>query len=173
MRRIILVSIIALAFFLAFVPITNAEMAKEGSGNYRAGKSGTFEVMSMGKDRLQMNYDEAGAFVEAPENSPFENASFRVIGSLHAVNKKFIGNGSILITCPNGDQIFGTFQNEGVLGVGPTGGSIKLIGGTGACTGIQGKMEMLPRPAVKTSKKGTYQGIGIGKITWKIPQKKK
>ena len=166
MRRIILVSIIALAFLLAFVPISKAEMAKEGSGNYRVGKSGTFEVMSMGKDRLQMNYDEAGAFVEAPENSPFENASFRAIGSLHAVNKKFTGSGAILITCPNGDQIFGTFQSEGVLGVGPT-------GGTGACTGIQGKMEMLPRPAVKTSKKGAYQGIGIGKINWKIPQKKK
>ncbi len=173
MRRIILVSIIALAFLLAFVPISKAEMAKEGSGNYRIGKSGTFEVMSMGKDRLQMNYDEAGAFVEAPENSPFENASFRAIGSLHAVNKKFTSSGAILITCPNGDQIFGTFQSEGVLGVGPTGGTIELIGGTGACTGIQGKMEMLPRPAVKTSKKGAYQGIGIGKINWKIPQKKK
>jgi hypothetical protein len=158
-----------IAFLLVFVPISKAEMAKEGSGDVRSGKSGTFEVMMMGKDRLQMNFDEAGVFVEAPENSPFENASFRVIGTLHAINNKFNGSGSVVVTCANGDQIFGTFQNEGILGVGPTGGFVELIGGTGACTGIEGKLEMLPRPAVKTSKKGSYQGIGIGKVTWKIP----
>jgi hypothetical protein len=169
MKRIIVVSIVALVFLLAFVPISKADMAKEGSGNYRVGKSGTFEVMMLGKDRLQMNYDEAGTFVEAPKNSPIENASLRIIGTLHAVSKKFTGSGAMLITCPNGDQIFGTYQNEGVLGVGPTGGFVKLVGGTGACTGIEGKLEIMPRPAVKSSKKGTYQGIGIGKITWKIP----
>ena len=146
-----------------------AEMAKEGSGMYRAGKSGTFEVMMMEEGQLQMNYDEAGVLVEGPENSPFTNASFRVLGTLFAVNKKFKGTGAIVLTRPNGDQIFGTYTNEGVLGVGPTGGFIKLIGGTGECTGITGKMEMMPRPAVKSSKKGIYQGLGIGKITWKIP----
>jgi hypothetical protein len=164
-----MVSVLVLAFLLAFMPISKAEMAKEGSGDYRGAKSGTFDVLMLGKDRLQMNYDEAGAFVDAPKNSPLENASFRVIGSLHSVNKKWTGAGSILITRPNGDQIFGTFQNEGVLGVGSTGGTIELVGGTGECTGITGKMELLPRPAVKASKKGAYQGIGIGKITWKIP----
>ena len=169
MRRKILVSILSLVFLLTFVPISSAEMAKEGSGNYRSAKSGTFEVLMLGKDRLQMNYDEMGAIVEAPKNSPIENASFRVIGTLYAVNKKWTGSGALLITCANGDQVFGTYQNEGILGVGPTGGFIKLIGGTGECAGIEGKMEMLPRPAVKPSKKGTYQGIGIGKITWRIP----
>jgi hypothetical protein len=45
-------------------------MAKEGSGHYRSGKSGTFDVIALGKDRFQLNYDETGAIVEAPENSP-------------------------------------------------------------------------------------------------------
>lgn len=146
-----------------------AELAKEGSGEYRGAKSGTFEVLPLGKDRIQMNYDETGAIVEAPENSPLTNASYRVLGTLHAINGKFKGSGAIIVTRPNGDQVFGVYKNEGVLGVGPTGGFIELIGGTGECTGIEGKMEMLPRPAVKPSKKGTYQGIGVGKITWKIP----
>ncbi len=60
-------------------------------------------------------------------------------------------------------------KNEGILGVGPTSGVMEIIGGTGECTGIEGTLEMLPRPKVKSSKKGTYQGIGIGKISWKIP----
>lgn len=169
MRRIILVSISSIAFLLTFVIVSNAEMAKEGNGNYRTGKSGTMNIMMMGKDMLQMNYDESGAFVEAPDNSPFKNASYRSIGTLNAINKDFKGSGAVLITCTNGDQIFGIYQSTGVLGVGPTSGSIEFLGGTGECTGIKGKMEILPRPAVKPSKKGTYQGIGIGRVTWKIP----
>ena len=155
--------------FLFSASLIYAELAKEGSGEYRGAKSGTFDVLPLGKDRLQMNYDEAGAFVEAPENSPLTNASYRVIGTLHSINGKWKGNGAMVVTRPNGDQVFGVYKNEGVLGVGSTGGFIELIGGTGECTGIEGKMEFLPRPAVKPSKKGTYQGIGIGKITWKIP----
>jgi hypothetical protein len=146
-----------------------AELAKEGSGEYRGAKSGTFEVMPLGKDRIQMNYDETGAIVEAPENSPLTNASYRVIGTLHAINGKYKGSGAMRVTRPNGDQVFGVYKSEGVLGVGITSGLIELIGGTGECTGIEGKIEFLPRPSVKPSKKGTYQGIGVGKITWKIP----
>jgi hypothetical protein len=58
---------------------------------------------------------------------------------------------------------------DGVLGAGPTGGGADIIGGTGVCSGIQGKIDFMPRPAVKASKQGTYQGIGIGKVSWKIP----
>jgi len=68
--------------------ILYAEMAKEGSGTYRSGKSGIYEVLKLGKDRLQMNYDETGVFVESPENSPLTNASYRVLGTLHAINGK-------------------------------------------------------------------------------------
>ena len=146
-----------------------AEMAKEGSGDYRSGKSGTFEIIKLGEGRLQMNYDEQGAMVEAPENSPFLNTSYRALGSLHSINGKYKSNGSIVFTCPNGDQIYGVMATDGVLGVGPTEGGADLIGGTGACSGIQGRIEFMPRPAMKASKRGTYQGIGIGKVSWKIP----
>ena len=146
-----------------------AEMAKEGSGEYRSAKSGTFEVIQLGEGRIQMNYDEQGAMVDAPENSPFFNASFRALGTLHAINGKYKSNGSLVFTCPNGDQFFAVIAADGVLGAGPTGGGADLIGGTGACSGIQGKIDFMPRPVVKASKQGTYQGIGIGKVSWKIP----
>jgi hypothetical protein len=161
--------LLALLLLIMAGTVVGAEMAKEGSGDYRSGKSGTFEILKMSEGRLQMNYDETGVLVESPKNSPFTNASFRVLGTLFAVNKKFKGSGAMVLTRPNGDQIFGTFTHEGVLGVGPTGGFIELIGGTGECTGIEGRMEMMPRPSVKSSKKGIYQGLGIGTITWKIP----
>ena len=146
-----------------------AEMAKEGSGHYRSGKSGTFDVIVLGKDGFQMNYDETGAIVEAPENSPLTNATYRTIGTQHGFEGKFKGSGGLVLTRSNSDQIFGVYKFEGVVETGIQTGIIEIIGGTGECAGIEGTMEMLPRPVLKTSKDGTYQGIGIGKITWKIP----
>ena len=146
-----------------------AEMAKEGSGHYRSGKSGTFDVIALGKDRFQLNYDETGAIVEAPENSPLTNATYRTIGTQHGIEGKFKGSGGLVLTRPNGDQIFGVYEFDGVVETGIQTGIIEIIGGTGECAGIEGTMEMLPRPVLKTSKEGAYQGIGIGKITWKIP----
>lgn len=163
---VLLVAVFGL-FFAAFTAY--AEMAKEGSGEYRGAKSGTFEVVKLGEGRLQMNYDEQGAMVDAPENSPFFNASFRALGTLHAINGEYKSYGSLVFTCPNGDQVYAVIAADGVLGAGPTEGGADLIGGTGACSGIQGKIDFMPRPAVKSSKQGTYQGIGIGKVSWKIP----
>lgn len=154
---------------LLSVSLTYAEMVKEGSGHYRSGKSGTFDVIALGKDRFQLNYDETGAIVEAPENSPFTNATYRTIGTQHGIEGKFKSSGGLVLTRPNGDQIFGVYELDGVVGAGQLNGIIKIIGGTGECAGIEGTMEMLPRPVLKTSKEGTYQGIGIGKVTWKIP----
>ena len=149
--------------------VVGAELAKEGSGDFRGAKSGTFEVLRLGEGRIQMNWDEKGAYSEAPENSPFINATFHAIGTLHGFKGKFKAHGGVLITRPNGDQIFGVIVVEGILGQGPTGGVIELIGGTGECSGITGKIEPLPRPKVKSSKKGSYQQIVVGKVTWKIP----
>jgi len=160
--------IIALGLVLSAFAVY-AEMAKEGSGEYSSGKSGTFEVIKLGEGRLQMNYDEQGAMVDAPENSPFFNSSFRALGTLHSIDGKYKSHGSLVFTCPKGDQIFAVIAADGVLGVGPSAGGADIIGGTGDCTGIQGRIDFMPRPAVKPSKEKTYQGIGIGKVSWKIP----
>ncbi|MBW2428904.1 MAG: hypothetical protein JRF56_08100 [Deltaproteobacteria bacterium] len=82
-----------------------AEMAKEGSGHYRSGKNGTFDVIALGKNRFQLNYDETGAIVEAPDNSPLENATYRTIGTQHGFEGKFKGNGGLVLTRPNGDHL--------------------------------------------------------------------
>ena len=146
-----------------------AEMAKEGSGDYAMGKSGTIKVLKLGEGLAQMNWDENGVFVSAPENSPFEFASYRLIGSSHIIKGKYKGKGGALFTRPNGDQIFGLVESEGEFGKKVTGGTITIIGGTGECAGIEGLLEIGPRPAVKTSMEEIYQGVGFGKISWKIP----
>lgn len=144
-------------------------MAKEGSGDYRAGKSGTISIMEMGEGRLQLNWDETAVMVDAPENSPFVNASFRSIGTIHSIKGKTEGSGAISFTCANGDKIFGVINMGGEYMSGPTRGIIDFIGGTGQCAGIEGQIELLPRPKIVPSKDGTYQQIGIGKVSWKLP----
>ena len=161
--------IFALLLIIPAGTVVGAEMAKEGSGDYRSGKSGTSAVLAMGKERLQMNFEETGVVVLAPENSPLHNASFRNMGSLHANKGKWKGSGFIEFTRPNGDKIYATFEGEGVLGGGRSKSVVTFVGGTGTCTGIEGTMELGNTPGIKPAKKGTWQGITVGKFNWKIP----
>ncbi len=155
--------------FLFFTISAHAELAKEGSGDLEIGKSGTLKIIKLGEGRAQMNYDETGVIVSAPENSPFAFASYRIIGSNHIIEGKYAGKGGGVFTRPNGDQIFGIVESEGEFGKKVSGGKITLIGGTGECAGIEGVYEIGPRPEVKTSLEGIYQGVGFGKVSWKIP----
>ena len=98
-----------------------------------------------------------------------ETASFRDIGTLHAIKGKWKGSGFVEWTLPNGDKVYGTFEGEGVLGGGPSKSVIKLVGGTGTCAGIEGTMETRNTPGIKPAKKGVYNGITVGKFNWKIP----
>jgi hypothetical protein len=167
--RISMAIMFALLLLITAGTVIGAEMVKEGSGDYRSGKSGTFEVIAMGKERVQMNFEEIGVVVSAPENSPLHNASFRGIGTLHAIKGKWKGNGFVEWTRPNGDKVFGTFEGEGVLGGGPSKSVVKFVGGTGTCTGIEGTLEIGNTPGIKPAKKGVYNGISVGKFNWKIP----
>ena len=164
-------ALLLLILGLILTPYTiSAEMVKEGSGMLRTGKSGNLQALKMQEGHVQVNWKEMGAVVEAPENSPFVNASFAAMGTLYSVDGKFQSNGAIVFTCANGDKIYGRIVDVvGVRGTGPSSGGITITGGTGACSGISGDMELMPRPTVKTSEKGTYQGIGIAKVSWKIP----
>jgi hypothetical protein len=146
-----------------------AEMAKEGSGDYKSAKSGTFEVLAMGKERVQMNYQEMGVVVGAPENCPIYNATFTDIGTLHAINGKFESSAFLEYTCTNGDKVYATTNAVGMLGSGVDSGIATFVGGTGSCEGIQGTIEYKKGAQLKPSKKGTYSGISVGKLNWKIP----
>jgi hypothetical protein len=152
--RIVLFLIsLVLVFSVSF---SYAEMAKEGSGMYRAAKSGKLTIMKFEDGHYQANWDETGAMVVAPENSPFVNASFRTLGTIYEINGERRGTGAVTFTCPNGDKIFATVSFGTQSKAGESHGTANIIGGTGQCSGIQGKIELLPRPKVMPSQKGTY-----------------
>ena len=145
-----------------------AEWEKEGSGHYRSAKQQTFEVLSMGDDRRQVNMSQLGMVVDAPENSPFQHATFRAVGTLHVIGKEFSGSGFIEFVCTNGDKIYATYTTKGLSR--KTQDSVcTIVGGTGECTGIQGVVKLDYGPRVKPAKKGAGQGFSVGAVTWKIP----
>ncbi|MDJ0819021.1 MAG: hypothetical protein QNJ58_22610 [Desulfobacterales bacterium] len=169
MIRISMTILFALLLIITAGNAISAEMAKEGSGDYRSGKTGTFEALAMEKERVQMNYEETGVVVYAPENSPLYNASFRVLGTLHAIKGKWKGSGFVEFTRPNGDKVYTTYEGEGVLGGGPSKSFHTFVGGTGTCAGIEGTLELGNTPGIKPAKKGVYNGSSVGKFSWKIP----
>lgn len=157
--------VIFLSTTLAF-----GEMAKEGKGMIRSGKSGTLEFLKLAEKQAQVNWQEKGAIVIAPENSPFYHASFNAMGTLYVQNGNFDSIGSIVMTTLNGDKIFARIKDvKGVLGRGPSQGYVEITGGTGKCEGIEGKITLMAGPKVLSYPKGTYQKIGVGEVTWKIP----
>jgi hypothetical protein len=161
-------SILALLFIISAGTAFGADFAKEGSGDYRSGKTGTFTFLAMGKERGQMNFEEVGVVVSAPENSPFHNATFKDLGTSHIIKGKYNASGMLEFTCTNGDKIYTTFEAQGVMR-GPSNSINTIVGGTGSCAGITGTLKIKNTLGIKPAKKGIYQSISVGTVTWKIP----
>jgi hypothetical protein len=168
MKKAVIISIIAILICGGFLPLSYAQMAKEGSGDYASAKFSSFTILPMEKERFQANFDEKGIVIDAPQNCPLYNASFRDIGTSHAIKGKFTSTGFLEFTIPNGDKIYATIEAEGMLGKGAA-GIAKFVGGTGNCTGITGSVEFKPGPFVKSGTQDTSYGRSIGKVSWKIP----
>jgi hypothetical protein len=164
MRKMILVSV-AVAVLVAIVPISNAEMAKEGTASGTMIFSGTFKALPLGQERLQMAFEVMGAYVG---EGPLNHSSFRCVGSLHAVNGEFLDEtGSCLFTTPDGDQAFSTYKAAGQVGRSAR-GTFKWIGGTGKLTGMEG-VGQFSRFNVRPAAEGTIQGYIQTKTNWKLP----
>jgi len=168
--KIFTVGMLAVLFGLIVTisTVRAAELAKEGSGKYRSGRTAEINVLKMGEEHMQINFDETGVVVDAPADSPFYNASFNTMGTIHAVNGNFTYSGAALWTRPNGDQIYGIFKGDGKLGV-ESNTSLEIVGGQGECVGITGTMELKAGPYAKSSKKGYSMGTSVGTVRWKIP----
>ena len=168
MKKLFIITLCISFSFVLLGANVHAEMAKEGSGYYRSAKHVTFEVLAMGKEQRQLNTSQLGMVVDAPENSPFENATFKTIGTLHTIGKSYKGSGFIEFNCANGDKIYATFETEGTLGE-KSMTHCPIVGGTGECTGIQGSLELGYGPKVKSSQEGVRQTFSVGTVSWKIP----
>jgi hypothetical protein len=173
MKRIILVSILAVAVLVAFVPISNAEMAKEGSTSGKITWIVHLKFLPMGEERAQVNYKGYGVSLSDTGEGLLHMASAYVLGGLQSIKGKYENDsGLIVYTRPDGDKIFVTYECSGVSGkVGK--GTITYVGGTGKFVGIQGSGKFT-RYMLQPIKKGKIgASLAVSKSQWKIVEPKK
>jgi len=168
MKKTVLVLILGIVLLAVFGTEAQAQVPKEGTTSFTSGYSVTFKILAMGQERLQMTYEFLGVSIGNTPEDFSHNASFRCIGSFHAVKGEYNDGSTFCVaTRPDGDQIFVTYKTAGKLGVGYK-GTYTIVGGTGKLVGIQGSGECMGidvRPAAE----GTIQGYAKQKGHYKLP----
>lgn len=168
MKKLIIASVLSLALLVAFGHTVKAEeIAKEGSGSSTFYYTGTFKVIAMGEERLQMTYELMGINISDNPDDPLHKASAHVIGATHSVKGIYKTSCFSVYTCPDGDQAFQTYEATGKFGVSSK-GSYTLVGGTGKLTGLEGG-GVSTHTVLRAPAKGTLCGIVEGKGNWKLP----
>ena len=172
MKRIILASILVIAFLLAFMPISKAEMAKEGSLSGTVTYAGTHKFIPLDKERSVVTYENFGVRVSDDKESPLHGMSTHNIGIMYFENGVGRLRGYIFNIDKDGDKVIIELTEEASqLPPKPTSGKGKIIGGTGKFIGIEGSMEYT-RKTLKPAAEGTHQAISRGTGTWKIIEPK-
>jgi hypothetical protein len=168
MKKIVLVLILGIVLLAVFGTEAKAQIPKEGTTSFTSGYSGTFKVLAMGQERLQMTYEFMGVNIGVTPQDISHNTSFRCIGALHAVKGEYNDASTFCVsTRPDGDQIFSIYKTAGKMGGGYK-GTYTIVGGTGKLVGIQGSGECTGinlRPAAE----GTYQDYNRQKGHYKLP----
>jgi hypothetical protein len=167
MKTLLKVSLLVLAIVMATGTEAKAQNQKEFNSSGTWPYTGTFKMLPVGPDRLQMNYEIIGMGISDTRGDPFHNMSYRCIGGGLAVKGEVDHSGSCVGMSLTGDQVFWTYKAAGRLG-GPGRGTSSFIGGTGKFAGIQGNMtyeEINLRPIAE----GTIQGYTKSKGQYKLP----
>lgn len=168
MKKAVLALILGIALLVAFGLEATAQISKEGTISNTWAFSGTFKALPMGQERLQMTYEVMGVILGDTSEDLFHDASFRCLGSMHAVKGEFNDeSGFCVCTRLDGDQIFLTYKATGKVGVSAK-ETQTIVGGTGKLAGIQGNCEFT-RVGVRRAAEGTFQGYEKGKGQYKLP----
>lgn len=154
--------------FAFFGMEAKAQIPKEGTTSFTSVYSGTFKILAMGQEHVQMTYEFMGGSIGSTPDDFSNNLSFRCIGAFYAVKGEYKdGRAFCVATRPDGDKIFSIYKSTGKLGGGYK-GTYTFVGGTGKMAGIQGNGEFTGsdlRPAAE----GSFQGINIQKGQYKLP----
>jgi len=173
MKRTILISVLALAVMVAFVPIANAEMAKEGSLDGTVTYAGKHKIIPLDKDRFVIKYENFGVRVSASGGGPFHGMSTRNTGVIYFENGVGKTRGYIIYTDKDGDKVIMELNEDAAqMAPKPSSGTGEIIGGTGKFEGIQGTMEYTRRN-MRPAADGTHQAVARGTGSWKIVEPKK
>ena len=166
MKKALMLLTLTLCLIVSAGYVFAEEMPKEGTESGIVAYSSSVAVMMMGKD-LQVTFDALGVFVTDSPDSPFANASVRILGSGLVLKGVYTEVGSICFTIPNGDQAFFTYEGEGYA-ANKVLGKMTCTGGTGKFAGITGEGEFDRLNVTKPAQKGTSQGYSKSKFSWKI-----
>jgi hypothetical protein len=173
MKKIIMALILAFVLLVAFVPLSNAEMAKEGLLSGTNTYAGTYKVIALDKKNYVFTYENRGVRVSDSREGPFHGMSTHNVGVFCYENGVGRLKGYLFNLDKDGDKVVMELTEEGItLEPGPKSGTAKIIGGTGKFKGIEGNLEYTRR-SMKPIEKGTFQSISRGKGTWKIVEPKK
>jgi hypothetical protein len=173
MKRIILVSALALAVLVAFVPISNAETANEGSLDGTITYAGKHKIIPLDKGRFVIKYENFGVRLSDSGEGPLHGMSTHNTGVIYFENGIGKTRGYIIFTDKDGDKMIMELNEDAAqMSPKPSSGTGKIIGGTGKFQGIQGSMEYTRRN-MRPAADGTHQAVARGTGTWKIVEPKK
>ena len=168
MKKAITALVLSLVVLIAFGIEAKAQIPKEGTISFTSGYSGTYKVLTMDRERMQITYEPMGVNIGDTPEDLFHNSSFRCLGSLHAVKGEYTDDsGFCVATRPDGDQIFSTYKGTGKLG-GIEKAICTIVGGTGKLVGIQGSFEFTGI-ALRPAAEGTFQEYSRNKGQYKLP----
>jgi hypothetical protein len=170
MMKVSMALILTLLLTVTAGSVVGEEMAREGSTSDKTHWTGTFDVLPMGEERVQMNYVSYGVSVSDTGKGIFHNASGHVVGGLHAVKGAYEDSGFGSYTLPDGDKVFFTYKASGTLRKSAK-GTFTFVGGTGKFVGIQGGGEFT-RHSLHPPAKGVFASFTISKGNWKLPEVK-
>jgi hypothetical protein len=168
MKKVIIVVVGTFFLSVALGLVANAQVPKEGTTSFTSGYSGTFKVLTMGQERVQMTYEFMGVNIgDTPEDFN-NNTSFRCIGAFHAVKGEYNDGSTFCVaTRPDGDQIFSIYKTAGKMGA-MFKGTYTIVGGTGKLVGIQGSGEVTGIP-LRPAAEGTFQEYAKQKGKYTLP----
>ena len=167
MKKALIMLILTLFLLTTVGNVFGEEIPREGASAGKMYVSGTSKVLPMGEERLQMNYEGSGVFINDSGKGFSHNSAVYFIGSLHAVKGVFEETGFMVFTPPDGDKVFGTYKSSGTFGK-PVKGSWTYAGGTGKYDGIQGGGEFT-RYALRDATEGVWTSMSIVKGNYKLP----
>jgi len=167
MKKTLMILILTLFLLATAGTVFAEEIAKEGSFSATSSYSSSYVVLPMGNN-YQITFEALGLAVTDSEDSPFNNASVRILGSGLVLDGNYNEVGSVSYTLTTGDQVFTKYEMKGI-GPGKAIGNFTYIGGTGAFTEISGDGEIKRTNVPKPAMKGTVQGYTKLTGTWKLP----
>jgi hypothetical protein len=167
MKKALMMLILTLFLLATVGNVFGEEMAKEGSDSGKNYSTGTADVLPMGEERIQLNYEGSGIYVSDTEEGFLNNASQHFLGALHAVKGVFEESGCMVYTATDGDKVFATYKGSGNLGKSAK-GTYTFVGGTGKYTGLKGGGEFT-RLHLQPPSKGIWSATTSFKGNWKLP----